>query len=32
MEKNSLKLKLYNCKYQCLINMKVLNFKEFMKK
>ena len=29
---NSLKLKLYNCKYPCLINMKVLNFKDFIKK
>ena len=25
-------LKVYNCKYPCLINKKVLNFKDFMKK
>ena len=27
-----MKLKLYNCKYPCLINMKVLNSNDFMKK
>ena len=32
MVKNSLKLKLYNCIYSCLINMKILIFEDFMKK